>query len=295
MNIEHVQFPAMLPQTPWRRRMKVLLGRLLSVLDPRAAAAVAAGQLPSRLGLREQLLIAALVDRHQRAGTLGELAPLHAWLWQGEQAVSFHEQAAARFNSWWLRHHCEIVAPIQKLIDAPDSPYRQLCEIGCGSGLVLRDLARRLPQLDRLTGLDLSALQTERNRMRQADPRIRFVSGDVTAWIPAHATPGTIFLTVAGVLEYLPRAQVQRLFRDIATKQAPAAVALIEPVPRDYDFERESESRPYGAENSLAHNYPLLLRETGFVTHFQQLQNIGDFTFMLLLAERGHSSEPAQA
>ena len=45
--------------------------------------------------------------------------------------------------------------------------YHTLCEIGCGSGLVLNDLAHRLPQLDTLWGIDLSEQQTARNWRRR--------------------------------------------------------------------------------------------------------------------------------
>lgn len=286
MAFEDVQFPAMLPENPLKRGIKVTLGHLYAALHPAYTRQVAAGQMPARIGTKERLIIASLVDRHRRAGTLGELAPLHAWLWQGEQAVAFHEQAKARFEHWWLGHHAAIVEPIGQLLEAPGSPYVRLCEIGCGSGLVLEDLAKRLPSLEALVGLDLSPQQTERNRQRSVDPRIRFEAGDATVWVPAFGQNGTVYLTVAGVFEYFPRAALQTLFGTIANQKPPAVIALIEPIPADYQLDTERESRPYGSEYSLGHNYPLLLREAGFAIRYQEHQRFEGCTHLLVVAER---------
>jgi SAM-dependent methyltransferase len=186
---------------------------------------------------------------------------------------------------------------LQKLIDTPQSLYRTLCEIGCGSGLVLEDLAKRLTQLDAFIGLDLSPDQTQRNRERAVDHRIRFEAGDATVWIPEHASSGTVFLTVAGVLEYLPRHKLSLLFETIGRTLAPSVIAVIEPIPADYDLEKEIDSRPYGPEHSLGHNYPHLLRAAGFDIRFQQVQKLDRSTHLLVVAEyvgRPHSVSSTQ-
>ena len=282
--MEDVQFPASLPSNPLKRFVKVQLGRVVAALNPKYAQKIAAGELPSRLSTREWLLIAALVDRHERAGTLDELAPLHAWLWQGQQAVAFHAQAKERFSSWWLENQVAIVEPIRVLLDAPGSPYRVLCEIGCGSGLVIADLAERLPQLDELIGLDLSPAQTALNREQNTNPRLSFVAGDAAAWVPEHARPGTIYMTVAGVFEYFSYRSLEKLFAHVSTELKPAIIAVIEPIAQDYDLERETVSRPYGSEHSLGHNYILLLRNAGFHVVYQREEQLGGARFLSVVA-----------
>ena len=156
MAFDNVQFPTAQTGNRFILMVKIAIGRFISWVAPDFAARVAAGQMPPRIGFLERSVIAYQVHRHVEAGTLDQLAPLHAWLWSGEQAVSFHEQAKARFDSFWLAHHSAIIEPIRLLFE-PDpssglSAYRRLCEIGCGSGLVLEDIARRLqnvPLLDR--------------------------------------------------------------------------------------------------------------------------------------------------
>jgi SAM-dependent methyltransferase len=290
MAFDDLQFPTAQTGNRFIRVLKIAIGRLISWVAPAIAARIAAGQMPPRIGFVERAVIACQVHRHMQAGTLDQLAPLHAWLWRGEQAVSFHEQAKARFDGFWLAHHSAIVKPVRQLFE-PDSSgvvsaYRRLCEIGCGSGLVLEDIAQRLPNVQLLVGLDLSERQTQINRSRDVDPRIRFETGDAMAWIPAYGEAGTVYLTVAGVFEYFPRQALQEMFAYMAEHQSPVAVALIEPIPADYDFENEDASRPYGFENSLGHNYLRLLRNLGFTTRFQEIQVVEGQTFLLLVAEK---------
>jgi trans-aconitate methyltransferase len=288
MAFDDLQFPLSQSGSRPTLMLKIEVGRLIGWLAPRRVTRVLAGDIPPRIGFLDRAVVAHLVDKHAREGTLDQLAPLHAWLWKGDQAVSFHAQAKARFDSFWLTHHVAIVEPLRQIFGHSQdggSTYRVLCEIGCGSGLVLEDIARRLPSVERLVGLDLSERQTELNKSHTLDPRICFESGDATEWIPRRGCAGTVYLTVAGVFEYFPRNALQKLFAGIAANQSPAAVALIEPVPADYDFDNEVASRPYGFENSMGHNYPRLLSDAGFRICFQEKQIVEQQTYLLLVAK----------
>lgn len=284
MGVEGIQWPAAVSASGWKRRAKLAVGKALERLMPARAARIAAGVLPEQMGWVERAMIASLVERHRRNGTLDELAPLHAWLWRGKQAVTFHEQARSDIKAGRWPKLSVIVEPIRNLVAPADSPYRRLCEIGCGNGLVLEELARALPMLESLTGIDLSEDQISINRRREVDARIRFEAADATEWIPKNGQPGTVYMTNAGVFEYFRRSDLQSLFAHLARSQRPTVVALSEPIPADYDLESETESRPYGFENSVGHNYPLLLREAGFKVCFMESQLL-DSRFLLLVAE----------
>jgi SAM-dependent methyltransferase len=230
------------------------------------------------------MMIAALARRHERAGTLGQLSALHRWMWAGDEAVKFHQQAQGRFVTWWLASHCAIVEPLRQAIAARAGQITTLCEIGCGSGLVLEDLSRRLPEIDRFIGLDLSPTQTQRNRARFSDARLQFEAGDATSWIPGQAKTGWAFLTNAGVLEYLSETQLASLLAGIAERLRPAVFALLEPIPKDYDLCREIQSRPHSFEKSLGHNYPHWLKANGWtISHQSELQSTGD-RFLMVVA-----------
>lgn len=283
---EHVlEWPLALPKGRLRRWVESSVGRLLVQLCPAQAQSVSRGSLPPRLGRWERLLIAGLVEKHRRTGTLDQLAPLHAWMWRSESARSFHKLAAEEFEVTWASRERRILDPIAELTGSTDSRFRTLCEIGCGSGKVLEDVAARLPGVERLVGLDLSEAQIELNRTRTVDSRISFFAADANEWIARHGVPGTVYLTVRGVLEYFRKRDLEILFARLAKELAPSAVALIEPVPLDYDFERETESRPYSFEHSVGHNYPRLLREAGFSIRFQELERFDEWAFVRIVAE----------
>lgn len=268
MQIDHVQFPLVLPPTPFKRSAKVALGRLLGTMHHRRVAQLLAGDVGDRLSALDRLLVAHLVDRHERGGSLDRLAALQRWVWTCDQAVSFHAQAEARFERWWRRGAACIVPPLQAAVDAAPAGYARLCEIGCGSGLVLNDLRATLRGVSSFLGLDLSPTQVARNRTRFGDsaggPSLTFAAGDATAWIPAHAEPGWVYLTNAGVLEYLTEPQVAELFAHVAHRLRPAVFALVEPIAPDHDVARELRSRPFGAERTFSHSYLHLLERAGW-------------------------------
>jgi SAM-dependent methyltransferase len=285
MDIHDVQFPmAAAAQPGFKGRLKQQIGGLLATLMTQRAARLAQGQVAGDLSLTDRLVIAALVRRHERQGTLDQLNGLHDWLWSSRQALAFHEQAQARFQSWWLDTHSAIVAPLLDEIAAAPGRYRRLCEIGCGSGLVLNDLAQRLPQMEQLIGLDLSAEQIARNRERYASvSRMSFDSGDAAAWLQTNAQPGWIYFSNAGVLEYFPEARLRGLLRQTANR-APAMFAIVEPVDHGHDLEQQLASKNYGAERSWSHNYPHLFRDCGYTLRWQREIEFGGMRWMMLIA-----------
>lgn len=291
--MQDIQFPLAQSGSRPKQMLRVAAGLLLGLLRPGRRQALLDGRPGrERLALVDRLLIAALVWQHRRRSDLGALSGLHRWLWQGEQAERVHAQAEARFENWWLPRHSAIVAPLQAaLADAAASgrPITTLCEIGCGTGRVLADLAERLPPSIRLLGLDLSPGQIAANRERHAAmaDRLRFEAADATPWLAAHGAPCWAYLANGGVLEYFSEAMLEALLRGIAEQQSPAVIALVEPLPDDYDLDRETASRPYNAELSLGHNYPLWLRRCGWRLRYRERQDVGGVRWLLVVADVG--------
>lgn len=283
MQDRNLQFPLMLPNGRIERRVKILLGYILGALMPGRVQQLEAGNLPEEPSRWDWLLMAGIIHRRSRNGTLSVLAPLHDWLWSGRCALVFHELAEARFETWWLKHHCEIVPPVQKI--RTQLGLRRFYEIGCGSGIVLTALSKSLPEVEEFIGLDLSTAQTERNRRRFADTvRLRFETGDATEWIPANALPNSFFFTNAGVLEYLTATDLRGLLNHVAGHLAPCGFAIIEPIASGFDMDQETASIVYGSENSLCHPYPHYFREAGFEIVFQTEQEWEGMRWLLLVA-----------
>lgn len=283
MNIEEINFPLQLPAGRAKRWARVLLGRLLCAVAPNRERALLAGEVEHPFVLADRLRVAALVDRHLRQGTLDQLAPIQARFWAGGQATDFHAHAESRFQSWWVERHSKVVGWMQDERQRRPGAYRRLVEIGCGSGLVLADIAQRVPELDTLVGLDLSAPQIEMNRQRFKDPRLQFEAGDASDWIARHLEPGSIVFTNAGVLEYFSMPKLRALFRDVAAK-APAMIVMIEPMALGFDADSDAEPTPYGAENSLSRPYARLLREAGFVLRRHEYEDESHHRRFLCLA-----------
>ena len=284
MNISDVQFPLTLPRSPVRRWLKTCIGAVLCQLMPSRVRDLYAGKVGTRLNTIDRVLIAALVSRHEREGTLDKLAGLQRWLWEGQQAVDFHAQAESRFQSWWLDGASRIVQPIQMQLQIQAGRIHTLCEIGCGSGLVLDDLRQKLPEISNFVGLDLSAAQTERNRVRFSAPSIRFEAGDASAWIPANAAAGWLYFTNAGVLEYFSESQLKALFSAIVNQKQPAMFALVEPIAHDYDLKAEHRSRPFSSERTFSHHYIHLLTLCGWTVQWNSELRVETSRHLMVVA-----------
>jgi SAM-dependent methyltransferase len=269
------------------------LGSALLSLMPRRAAALKAGQLPDDPDFVDDMLIAALVRDHERRGRLHELTALHDWFWaKGQVAVEFHRFAESRFEHWFLGHHVAIVAALRAALASDDGRYAALCEIGCGSGLVLQHLAREFPAIPRVVGLDLCADQVTLNRSRYAGERMEFEAGDGLGWIAEHASPGWVYFVCGGVLEFFGRDKVLALYGLLASRLAPAMLAMVEPLADDHDLGSEPQSKVYGAENTFSHNHVELLRVAGFDVLSRAEQHVDGQRWLLLVARAPAAARP---
>ncbi|MDN5870699.1 MAG: amino acid adenylation domain-containing protein [Nitrococcus sp.] len=290
-DLRAVQFPLYASTGTVRRQLGVVIGLVLGFLMPRRRARLERGEhAGDRLGRPDRLIIAGLAWRHQRSGTLGELTGLHNWLWRSDQAMIVHAYSnSVRYQAEWTEKRSAIVAPLGEAIEEfaqRDEPIETLCEIGCGTGRVLADVAVRLPMLRTLIGLDLSPGQVEINRRQHGyNARLRFECADAMQWLPEHAGPRWAYFSCGGVLEYFSEEMLETLFTDIARRKAPALFAIVEPLPKDYDLARETKSRPYDRELSLGHNYPHWLERGGWRVRFQAEQLSNDVRWLLLVAE----------
>jgi SAM-dependent methyltransferase len=290
LRLEPMSLPNVLPFSKASAR----IGELLLPLFRQRAAALKAGKLslhPTRL---EDLLIAGLVRRHLRRGTLDELIAMHDWFWSNSPAVRFHEFAETRFETFFLQHHVAIVPPLRAALSDERGSYHALCEIGCGSGRVLEHLATALNEIPRFIGLDLSPEQIARNRVRYAGHPIEFEAADGAAWVATHAKPGWVFLTYGGVLEYFSRQKVFTLFSTISAALAPALLVLVEPLSDEQPLGGAGDSTPFGTENTFSHDYVGLLHATQFAILFRTEQRFDNQRWLLLVA-RTHAPAATDA
>lgn len=277
-------YPLALPENRWRRIAKMLLGASLTwLLSARAQRVLHEGD-PMQFGSLDRLLVTGWVARARRSGNWDALNGLQQRFWAGQGGALFAtvDTVAARFEQRFLKHHLGVVTALEQALQQ-SPPVGGLCEIGSGNGMVLHYLSQRLLGIPQFIGLDLNPEAARSNTARWPDPKLRFVTGEAVGWLAAHAEPGWVYFSNAGVLEYLTEAKMDEMLTLLAARR-PALFALIEPIAPDYALEGETASRTHGAEFTYSHNHPERFRRAGWQIIFQQDLRVEDRRHLLLVA-----------
>jgi ubiquinone/menaquinone biosynthesis C-methylase UbiE len=90
---------------------------------------------------------------------------------------AFHERATEYEAGYRGQLHTDIVTRSADLALARFPAPGRVLDVGCGTGLLLRELARRLPGAAGLTGIDAAAGMIAQASAKAVDPRLSFVRG----------------------------------------------------------------------------------------------------------------------
>jgi ubiquinone/menaquinone biosynthesis C-methylase UbiE len=92
--------------------------------------------------------------------------------------AAFEERAASYEQGWLGRLHHEIADRAAALAASVcAAPPRQLLDVGCGTGYLLRLLAEQWPQASELAGIDASPAMIDAATRAAGDQRLRFCVG----------------------------------------------------------------------------------------------------------------------
>ncbi|HKR69559.1 MAG TPA: class I SAM-dependent methyltransferase [Streptosporangiaceae bacterium] len=95
-----------------------------------------------------------------------------------ERDVQAFDDRASRYETGYRGQlHTDIVTRAVDLALAHCPSPARVLDVGCGTGLLLRRLARRLPGAVSLTGIDAAAGMIRQARTKSDDPRLTFVHG----------------------------------------------------------------------------------------------------------------------
>lgn len=90
---------------------------------------------------------------------------------------AFHDRARAYETGYRGRLHTDIGTRAVNLALAHCPTPGRVLDVGCGTGMALRELARRLPGAITLSGVDAAAGMISQARAKAGDPRLTFVQG----------------------------------------------------------------------------------------------------------------------
>ena len=167
--------------------------------------------------------------------------------------------------------HAALLPLIHLFLTTRLDSFRMLCEIGCGSGRLLRDCTERLPSFRDYVGLDPRRKWIEHNRSVYRDLRLRFECALLREWLPVGSVPGTLLLTDSAHLTADDVCHVLPMWVALRPSLKPIALALAVPAPTS------------GARHDLA-----LIDQVGSharVVHHMVEVRVGHLSVRLIVAE----------
>ncbi|WP_394749354.1 class I SAM-dependent methyltransferase [Spongiimicrobium salis] len=217
----------------------------------------------SDLSIKERLMRRAILKKTEKRGNHDALASFHQNYWINKGHDFFLRNRKKQEHIFLP--DCEFIFDLlQEQLSKNPNSFNTLVEIGTGDGNVLQHLSTKFPQIEHFVGIDLSEVQTETNTQTyKENPKLQFVAADGFDWIKANGSANMIFVTFMGVLEYFTEQRLQQFF-DMLYALGNIMLVAIEPNGLDHDFSKNPNSQTYGFERSFSHNYPMLLKNSGF-------------------------------
>lgn len=168
--------------------------------------------------------------------------------------------------------HAALLPLLSVILTRRAGEFSTLCEIGCGTGRLLRDCTERLPQIAHYVGLHDSRSQTQLNRALYREFPIRFECLGLLDWLAIGAARGSIFLTDADALRAFDAAALGSIWRTWRMALHPALLAIAIPI---------APGRATGAE------LPLLtgIRRHACAVHYAIEMSIANRQVCLVVAE----------
>ena len=234
-------------------------------------------------GIRDKLIMAHLKRRAVLANQSDFFERLHIDFWQGDGGAVFSKNCDHRFEDLFLAKQ-KIDFDHLRSICQKNQP-KHIVEFGCNSGLLLQYMTTELQGIDSSTGIEINADQVRQNQSSsQFDSRIEFANADGGEWLLKNGVSNTLFVSNGGVLEYFRRERLNEMLTHISNNLGPAIFFAVEPVANDHDWNKTTESIPFGEELSFSHNYTDLFESNGFQVVHQRAVEFDSWKMVATIA-----------
>ena len=277
LSIENAQ------QRSWKQTVKELVGQAVASVAQRRTNQLHQSPVSQPASLQDKLIMAHLKRRAVLANQSDFFERLHIDFWQGDGGAVFSKNCDHRFEDLFLAKQ-KIDFDHLRSICQKNQP-KHIVEFGCNSGLLLQYMTTELQGIDSSTGIEINADQVRQNQSSsQFDSRIEFANADGGEWLLKNGVSNTLFVSNGGVLEYFRRERLNKMLTHISNNLGPAIFFAVEPVANDHDWNKTTESIPFGEELSFSHNYTDLFESNGFQVVHQRAVEFDSWNMMATIA-----------
>jgi hypothetical protein len=266
-----------------KQSVKELAGQAVALLAAKRTKELFDSPASQPTGIQDKLLMAYLKRRAFRQNQADFFERLHIDFWQGEGGAVFSKNCDHRFEDLFLSKQKLDFDQLRQVWNQKQPKH--IVEFGCNSGLLLQYMTTELEGVTASTGIEINAEQVRQNQeSSEFDSRINFCNADGGEWLFENGKENSLFVSNGGVLEYFRRERLNEMLTHISDNLGPAIFFAVEPVADDHDWNKTTESIPFGEELSFSHNYTDLFESNGFQIVHQRVVEFDSWKMMATIA-----------
>jgi hypothetical protein len=266
-----------------KQSVKELAGQAVALLATKRTKELFDSPASQPAGIQDKLIMAYLKRRAFRQNQADFFERLHIDFWQGEGGAVFSKNCDHRFEDLFLSKQELDFEQLRQVWNQKQPKH--IVEFGCNSGLLLQYMTTELEGVTVSTGIEINAEQVRQNQeSSEFDSRINFCNADGGEWLFENGKENSLFVSNGGVLEYFRRERLNEMLTHISDNLGPAIFFAVEPVADDHDWNKTTESIPFGEELSFSHNYTDLFESNGFQIVHQRVVEFDSWKMMATIA-----------
>ena len=177
-NNSNWEFPVLIPKSPVKKALKNLVGKIAQLIKPEIRNELLNGKIPSNK--IERAILCSIFIELKADNKYEKLAELHRQIWSSNHTQGYFDLTSGRMQGMFNLLKEPLYETITNLLSETD--YQELIEIGCGEGIVVKNLLEKFNGIPNFVGIDINQAQIEiNNNTSDAIENLSFVAGDITS------------------------------------------------------------------------------------------------------------------